>query len=275
MEYQNFDPSTALATFVKTYWTLHIPKEAPREKQQILPDGCIEIIFILGDDIKRYTSETDYIIQPRSFVLGQLTDPYFVEPLGEVNSFAVSFIPGKFSYFVNTSLRVLANKETPLSELFDKDAVSILEDAIKNAATSEERVAIVENFLLDLIAQNTSVDEIINATIESIFQTKGNIGIEKMLKSYDLKRRQLERKFSKKVGISPKQLCRIIRLQASLQSMLNNEDKSLTHVGYENNFFDQSHFIKDFKDFTGISPKEFYKDEKFSLSSIIYGNKER
>jgi AraC-like DNA-binding protein len=72
------------------------------------------------------------------------------------------------------------------------------------------------------------------------------------------------------VGISPKQLGRIIRLQATLKMLLNQRTGSLTEVAYENEYFDQSHFNRDFKEFTGVNPKEFYKDTTLALSSLIY-----
>ena len=89
------------------------------------------------------------------------------------------------------------------------------------------------------------------------------------MKDYPAQRRTLERKFAKQVGTSPKQLCRAIRLQKTLKTMLDG-NKSLTDVGYESEYYDQAHFIKDFKDFTGVSPKQFYTDKNFTLSSLLY-----
>jgi AraC-like DNA-binding protein len=65
-------------------------------------------------------------------------------------------------------------------------------------------------------------------------------------------------------------LGRIIRLQETLKMLLNQQAGNLTEIAYDNDYFDQSHFIKDFKEFTGVSPKEFYKDSTLALSSVIY-----
>ncbi len=270
MEYKTFEPSPDLKTFIKCYWHLRVPKELPKEKQQILPDGCIEMIFNLGDDIKRFTTEDEYVIQPSSFILGQISKPYFVEPTGFVDSFAVRFFPGGFSHFINRSMADLADKDTELKDIFDENSVMELELKINQANDSFERIKIIEDFLFDVLKRHVNIDDLIKSTVETIYQTKGSIGVKKILEGNQKKRRQLERKFSKKVGLNPKQLCRIIRLQASLQSMLGDKQKKLTSVGYESEYFDQSHFIKDFKDFTGISPKEFYEDQKFLLSSVLY-----
>ena len=59
MNYQTFQPHPDLDALIKCYWTLEVPSEKDSQKQRIVPDGCLEMIFILGDDIKRYTSETN------------------------------------------------------------------------------------------------------------------------------------------------------------------------------------------------------------------------
>src|SRR5688500_18863396 len=97
MKYQTFQPHSDLASLVKCYWTLEVPAEKGAERQRIIPDGCIEMFFILGDDIKRYTTEEEFIIQPREMVIGQITEPFFIEPTGYVNSFAVRFYPYGFA----------------------------------------------------------------------------------------------------------------------------------------------------------------------------------
>jgi len=64
MNYQTFQPNADLEPFVKCYWTLEVPADNHSERQRIIPDGCIEMAFILGDDIKRYTSEDKTDLKP-------------------------------------------------------------------------------------------------------------------------------------------------------------------------------------------------------------------
>ncbi len=80
MNYQTFQPHSDLESLVKCYWTLEVPTEKNPPRQRIIPDGCIEMIFILGDDIKRYTHEDKFVIQPRELVLGQITEPFLLNP---------------------------------------------------------------------------------------------------------------------------------------------------------------------------------------------------
>ncbi len=270
MDYQTFQPHSDLESLVKCYWTLEIPYEKNTQRQRIIPDGCIEMIFILGDDIKRYTSEDEFIIQPREMVIGQITEPFFIKPIGHVNSFAVRFYPYGFANFVPTPIKKLANKETPIALLFGEKPAIELEQKIINATTTEKRIEIIESFLLSKLKHKSTIDNIVKDTIDTLFLTKGSMPINSILKDELSKRRSLERKFLKQVGISPKQLSKVIRLQTALKMLLNKQSESLTKIAYESEYYDQAHFIKDFKEFTGTNPKEYLSDEEMVLSSLFY-----
>jgi hypothetical protein len=148
------------------------------------------MIFILGDDIKRYTSEDEFIIQPRAMILGQTIDPFFVEPTGVVNSFAVRFYPYGFASFVTVAINNLANKETPIDLLFEKPAAKELQQKIINATGTEERIEIIEDFLLRMLKTKATIDSIVKSTIDTIFQTGGSTPINIILKDDLSKRRQ-------------------------------------------------------------------------------------
>ena len=125
---------------------------------------------------------------------------------------------------------------------------------------------LIEAFLINRLTSDASVDHIVESTVETIFSAKGQLTVNELSEQNNTNRRQLVRKFSSAIGLSPKQLSKTIRLQATLKVLLAEEQTSLTDLAYENEYFDQAHFIKDFKEFTGLTPKEFYGDDlKMSL----------
>jgi AraC-like DNA-binding protein len=270
MDYQTFEPHADLASLIKCYWTLEVPAAAEPQKQRILPDGCIEMIFILGDDVKRYTTGDQYILQPRAMILGQISQPYFVEPKGYVNSFAVRFYPYGFTNFTSAPLKNFTDKETELAALFGEKIAGELEQSIIHAENTGQRIEVVEQFLFGMITEKSVVDEIVKSTIEAMLSTKGSASIHQILKDTPSKRRQLERNFAKQVGLSPKQLGKAIRLQAVLKMMADKKTESLADIAYESQYFDQSHFTNDFKELAGISPKDFYEDGELALSALLY-----
>jgi AraC-like DNA-binding protein len=249
-----------------------VPTDKNAQRQLIIPDGCIEMIFILGDEIKRYTAGDEFIIQPRAMVLGQITEPFFIQPTGYVNTFAIRFYPHGFSNFIKSSIAALANKETPLALLFGENISYVLEQKIIQAKGTKQRIEIIEAFLLTILNDEATIDNIVKTTIDTILLTKGGTSINTILKNDLSKRRQLERKFMKQIGISPKQLGKVIRLQTALKILLNRQFENLTNIAYESEYYDQAHFTKDFKEFTGTTPKEFLDDDKMILSTIFYKN---
>lgn len=272
MNYQTFQPNGDLSSLVKCYWTLEVPAEYNSEKQRIVPDGCMELIFILGDDIKRYTSETEFIIQPRAVIIGQITEPFTIQPKGYVHCFGTRFYPYGVANFIKTPLKNLENKETPIAELFDETIAEELEQKIIRASNTQERIEIVEAFLESKLNEAATIDNIVKSTVDALLATSGSSAIKTILKEDLSKRRQLERKFLKQIGISPKQLGKVVRLQTALKMILNQKTETLTKIAYESEYYDQNHFIKDFKEFTGTTPKEFLTDEQMTLSFLFYTN---
>lgn len=257
MNYQTFEPSQDLTTLIKCYWTLDSPKEETPEKQTIVPDGCMEMIFHYGNLYKQYAEDGIPFVQPRCFVIGQLTRPLEIEPCGETGIFSVRFQPNGFLPFASMPIKDMENTAVSLEKLFGKEGEE-LEQKVLQAAKTAEKISLVEAFLLNRLIDNETIDRLIKSTVETILTANGQLSIDELSKQTNINRRQLERKFSSAIGLSPKQLSKTIRLQAALKMLLNKNFTSLTALAYEGEYYDQAHFIKDFKELTGHTPKEFY-----------------
>ncbi|WP_028889684.1 helix-turn-helix transcriptional regulator [Tenacibaculum ovolyticum] len=260
-----FKPNQDLKEFVKSYWTLEGTKDATPNKNTIVPDGTMKLIFHYGDLYWHHPENGDSFLQPRCFLIGQLTKPYIVEPDGDTGTFVVRFHPNGFSPFTTIPIKEMENTPISLERLFGKEGQK-LEFKILNANGVLKRIEIIESFLLSKLKNKKLTDKVVKSTIKTITTANGQIPINELSKQGHLNRRVLSRKFNTTVGLSPKQLSKIIRLQSSLKILLNKDISKLTDLAYENDYFDQAHFIKDFNEFTGTTPKEFYKDHlKMSL----------
>jgi AraC-like DNA-binding protein len=257
MNYTTYAPHPHLSAFVKCYWTLAGPKTAEPEKQRIVPDGCMEMIFHLGDLYKQYIDNGSTMLQPKSFVFGQITQALDIEPTGETEILAIRFHPEGFTPFASLPVKVMENRAVPLHELFGENGLE-LEKEVLLAPTHAQRVKIIESFLLNRMMRAESIDRIAKASVEMMMQLNGQLSVNELAEDLNIQRRQLERKFSSVIGLSPKQLAKMIRIQATLKMLAHKKLTSLTDIAYEGHYYDQAHFIKDFKEFTGLSPKEFY-----------------
>lgn len=269
MDYQTFEPGSALQEFVKCYWTLESQEEPNTERQTIVPDGCMEMIFHYGDLYRQYTNAQNSILQPRCFVIGQLTQPLEIEPTGVTGIFSVRFHPEGFLPFASIPIKEMENTAVSLEKLFGNEGFEIGQK-IGNATATRERIQAIESFLLNRLTDIHTIDRIIKTTVETILTANGQLSIDQLSKQVHINRRQLERKFATVIGLSPKQLSKTIRLQATLKMLLAQQFSSLTALAYQGEYYDQAHFIKDFKELTGLTPKEFYGDH-LKMSSLFYG----
>jgi AraC-like DNA-binding protein len=250
---------------------LESPKEKTPARNTIVPDGSMKLIFHYGDSYRHYPENGSSITLPRCFLIGQLTRPYEVEPTGETGTFFVRFHPNGFLPFTPVPLKEMENTAIPLETLFGKAGQEI-EREMLNATSTAERITSIESFLLNRLTEAKTIDRLVKSTIEAILTANGQLSVGELSRQSNSSRRQLERKFSAAIGLSPKQLSKIIRLQATLKRLLTKKSTSLTALAYEGDYHDQAHFIRDFKEFTGITPKDFFGD---TLSmSLIFDSQE-
>ncbi len=259
MNYETFVPCEELKAFIKCYWTLEDGIGGSPRKQTIVPDGCMEMIFHYGDLYRQYTETGSYIIQPRCFVIGQLTRILEIEPAGETGIFAVRFHPDGFLPFATLPVKQMENTAVALGKLFGKEGEET-EQKILSASLTSDRIRFAEIFLLNRLTATETIDRMVRSAVETLITANGQLSVEELSRQTDINRRQLERKFSSVIGLSPKQLSKAIRLQAALKMLLDRKFTRLTALAYEGEYYDQAHFIKDFREFTGLTPKEFYGD---------------
>lgn len=269
MDYRTYETPEALNGFVKCFWTLEGDAASALARQRIVPDGCMEMIFHYGDLYRQYNADGSYEVQPRSFVFGQITEALDIASTGATGIFAARFHPGGFIPFATIPLSAMENRAVPLEELFGVSGVQ-LEKEIMQAVDTPGRIKIVTGFLGQKLDAPEAIDRAVQSGVSVLLQLNGQVSVDKLSRQININRRQLERRFAAAIGLSPKQLAKIMRLQATLKLLLSGQYSSLTELAYEGDYYDQAHFIKDFKEFTGMSPGKFYAGN-LKLSAFFHG----
>ncbi len=257
MHYQLYLPNPSLSSLIKCYWSLE-GQELPGTHQRIFPDGCIELVFHYGGLFQKYHPNGTSYTQPRSFIHGQLTRFIEIGSKGKVGIFSVRFQPHGLRSFTNISTHEINDDNIQVTDIWGA-AGGELKNRMLEAANNEQRIQIIEQFLLNQI-QTTIANGLVKRCVSLINQTKGAINIEELSIKLNIGRRHLERQFIDAVGLNPKQYTRITRFQHVLSLVEQKRYHTLTHLAHDTGFYDQAHFIKDFREFTGLSPKQYFTE---------------
>ena len=271
MNYQVYTSVPELQSFVKCFWTLEDDGIEKPVKQRVLPDGCMEMIFHYGDLYQQYFEDGSSILQPRSFVFGQITSYIEIAPTGITGLVAARFLPDGLTPFLDIPLSSLENKAVDIITVFGKKGKE-LEKKVIASANNAERIKLIETFLLSRLVDPQTINTVTKNCVDIIFRSQGQLDVLELAARLKINRRNMERKFVSAIGLSPKQLSRVVRLQATLKMLEQKNFSSLTSLAYENGYYDQSHFIKDFKEFTGTSPKSFFS-ENLRLATLFASGK--
>jgi len=171
-----------------------------------------------------------------------------------IGTVLVYFTEIGFTHFSSRPANELFNVITSLDDIFPKNKVNEIEEKLATVYTDKQRIKIVEQFLLSQV-KDIQTDKLIIEAVKLIYQSKGTIRVKELNEKLFISQSPFEKRFRKVVGTTPKKFASIIRFNSVLDNL--NETKTLTEICYENNFFDQAHFIKDFKQFTGDTPEHF------------------
>lgn len=257
MKYHEYKPEEQLSDFIRCYWTLESEDEQP-EKERIFPDGCMELIFHYGDQFRKYPKAGPPELQPRFFLHGQLRRYMELEPTGRIGIFSVRFEPSGLSAFTGKDLSSVTDKTIGISELWPGSGVD-LEKQMISCASTEERIRLIETFLKTVIVKKERTG-MVHAAVRRIIDSDGTVSVEDLALNLNTNKRTLERNFSVEVGLSPKHFARVIRFNKALQLIEKKDFSSFTSVAHEGGFYDQAHFIRDFRQITGLNPKKYFSE---------------
>ena len=136
------------------------------------------------------------------------------------------------------------------------------------ARNEQERVALLTAFLVAKLKQEQTRDTLVEESLRFIHKNIGSIQVKDVLTYFNISERQLERRFTQTVGISPQSYIRVKRFNEAMRLIKTRQFDRLTDVAHALNFHDQSHFIRDVKEFSGITPRslsqrvdDFYHDQ--------------
>lgn len=269
---ESFDiikPCSLLEPFIKYYWILDYESNVV-EPIRIIPYGCVQFTFYLGERINSLGSNNDSSYKDQAVVTGQISSFFDVVPQGKIRLITIVFKPFGAKPFFDFPISEIKNNIIPIKDINNSEWLD-LENRLGDCKDNKAIVDCLENNLLKKLEKNTLFNsyssinnERIILAINRIEDLKGNINIKDLSSLVCLSDKQFNRIFSDYIGINPKNFLRIVRYQSVLLKLQNSNIKDANKIDfldlvYDFGYYDQSHLINNFKEFTGYTPKEYIK----------------
>ena len=249
VRYSEIKPRPPLSRFVECFWTLE-GDEPSHEPERILPDGCVELILNFGASFSQHHNG-HRSLQPRNFLVGQMTGPILISPTGAVQLLGIRFHPGGTLPFLCLPLDEITDQVVELGSLSSKLERELL-SAVSESSSLSQKIAAVEAFLTSRSTANHH-DSRLMILAARIVETAGVLSVDQLANDAGISSRQLERRFLREIGIGPKLLGRIIRFQQVFRAV-QQCNAAWSAIAVECGYYDQAHLIRDFNQFAQQTP---------------------
>lgn len=252
---QHYLPSSSkLAKYIAYFWTLRSEKnDNAHQSFHLVPDGYVDWIFHI-DAPWEYSQSPHKSIKKkaRSHLFGHASHYITMGlPAGQLSLFGIKFHPWAARQIWGIDMYESTNQNLSLNDI-NRPEYSHLEDKIQSASTTAQRIKIAESFFIK--RQPKPLDQSLISTVRHLYHA---VKLEEIHLS--ISQRRLEQRFRTEIGISPKLLQRTYRVNRVIQTLVQQPNLLLTDIAYRFDYFDQSHFIREFKQFTGTTPSKFQR----------------
>ncbi|MEO7085352.1 MAG: helix-turn-helix domain-containing protein [Gemmatimonadaceae bacterium] len=254
--YAEYPPPADLAPYVAAFWSRFSPDELPSNHvHRVLPDGCVDIVLAFSD-----SGDAVPLAPAQAIGVGPMTKPMFMRGGGPRLYLGVRFKPG--CAFV--ALGIPASDLIDVQMMFDELSADPSRDLAAIIAATSDRARLVA--MIDLVRHRLctprAVPKSVRAAVRAIVGANGDLKIALLAADIGVTRQQLARQFATHVGVTPKMLARVMRAQAALARAdaaraAHPHALDWAAIAYELGYYDQPHFIDDFKALTGSTPSEW------------------
>jgi AraC-like DNA-binding protein len=267
VRYDQFPPSTGLASVVERYWLLE-GEAAEIAAEPIPPDGRAEIIVHAAAPFAEVLPGGRRRAQDRALFAGQITKAVTVVPTGFSRLAGARLSPhGAYALF-GVPQDQFTDRIVPMADI-DAALAAALHELVATADVD----ALVPGLDRAIAARPPAhaLEEVVVAPAVAIaFARRGLVPVSDLAAATGLGARQFERRFQREVGLTPKRFLRILRFQEVLSALRFGSDDAprWADVAAAHGFYDQAHFIRDFRSFVGTSPAAWNVTDS-SLAAIF------
>ena len=261
MNYYTIPPPAKLAAYIQFFWVLEGSATTGKPfYHRVLAESSPEWIFYCKGQFEVYGTGSDSQKTPLSCLSGQLQHFKKLHTMNDFCLFGVYLFPYAIPGIFGLPAYALSDQTIDTGTLLGREG-QLLEQKILAASDHQQRAILISQFILQRLAKSREMESPVFASIRQILFSSTALSIPALADDCYLSRRQFERKFIHYAGYSPKQFQRIARFNAVIKGF-EKRPRSLTEMAYNCGYYDQSHFIHDFRLFSGYNPKMFFTHQK-------------
>lgn len=253
MFYRSCLPDRALRPWVDCFWVLNYQAGNNRINETILPNGKIEIIFELEGNYSVTNRKTNRV--KTAWLSGMHCEPLTISYSGHSHLVGIRFQPNGLYPFLSFPVHETVNQVENLNMIWGSDGEEVCEK-LSSCMTNHQLFEILHIFLLKrLIDFKLSHQSLIVHALEKM-KRQPAIGVNDLAASLGYSGRHFQRIFKDQTGLAPKTMIQLLRFEQVYTSLHSNKELNpftMDTFGYH----DQSHFIKEFKRFSGMTPTEY------------------
>lgn len=267
-------PSSDLRDIVKYYWIVKVEETCNDKKMaKISPTGFPELIFHFGDTVSINTCEGKVADkQSECIIAGQITQPVIVIMKSYLNCLCVKLHPWSLSILFGIKSTEFVNQAVCIDNVMPQ-AKRLIHEQLSCTANDMEKISIVEGYLRCIVKKNNYHVDPLTAKVISFIQQGNNNLISGLSNDFHISSRTLQRRFNDNVGISAKMLSRIVRFNKAYHLIQHQPCLNMQDICFNLGYYDLPHMIKEFVEFSGVSPLQYFKNENpYSKLFINHSN---
>ncbi|MFD2824139.1 DUF6597 domain-containing transcriptional factor [Lacinutrix iliipiscaria] len=255
MLFKKYPPSKEFAHLIAYFWTLKSSEnDIADATYRFVPDAYVDWVFHTGNPWQcDFPNVSENKKTSQFHVFGQIKKYINLSlPEHNLDVFGVKFHPWVANKVWKVDMHYLTDSCLSLCQLELPNMLE-LQEQIYISKRINEKMKCIEQYLSSYVGDSN------NKSLEQTFSSLSIDASQLKVQGLGIGIRRLEQRFKNEIGISPKLFIRTIRINTVIEQMKINKHQSLTQLALEHNYYDQSHFIKDFKQFTGLNPSKFLK----------------
>lgn len=258
MKYTIINPDIKLQTHVQYFWTLEVGRDSCERPIRTLVDDSTGILM-------EFPLEANGSSPRRTMIYGQTTTPTLNHNKNPFLTLGILFQPYAIKELFGINAHELTNQRIHLDDFFKNQLTEII--ALKKNLPN--KINALSTYLFKHVTTSKYADNLIRHCISYIKQHNGMLTVKDLQIKFGISERQLERRFNEAIGVSPRHYLKITRFKQAVIALSQNNENNITDIAYELNYFDQSHFIKQTKELSGLIPKDLKRKLITPVANLI------